>query len=163
AISYVVPYVVCYDRGVAGVVLWDVSLDLTHEVGAHVSRLCVDASGDPHEHRYQGRSEAKTRYRRGVRCDRALVRDVEERKTAPATTTATGAMTLYSLERKALAPSLTALEISCILGVPGFCDLTLKIRMTAYTSATTAPPTATRPKSIAIIWKSACGVFPNRL
>ena len=48
-----------------------------------------------------------------------------------ATMTATGAITRYSLERNAFAPSLTAPAISCIFGVPGFCDLTLKIRTTA--------------------------------
>jgi len=45
-------------------------------------------------------------------------------------TTATGAITVYSLLRKAFAPCLTAVAISTIRGVPGSWRLIEKMRIT---------------------------------
>ena len=57
--------------------------------------------------------------------------------------TATGAMTVYSLLRKALAPSLTAAAISVILGVPGSAP-DVENQDDRVDERTSAPPTARR-------------------
>ncbi len=59
--------------------------------------------------------------------------------------TATGAMTVYSLLRKALAPTLTAEAISIILAFPGSCLLTEMNRTSEYRRATAATPAAIIP------------------
>ena len=59
AVADVVAHVVRDGRGVAGVVLRDVLLDLADQVGTHVGGLGEDAAADPHEHRQQGGAEAE--------------------------------------------------------------------------------------------------------
>jgi len=59
AVAYVVADVVGDGRGVTGIVLGDVLLDLADEIGADVGGLREDAAADAHEHGQQGRTEAE--------------------------------------------------------------------------------------------------------
>ncbi len=59
AVTDVVADVVRNDRGVARIVLGDAGLDFAHEVRADVSRLGVDPTTQPGEHRDEARAEGE--------------------------------------------------------------------------------------------------------
>ncbi len=66
-VAHVVTHQVGDDGRIARVVLGDASLDLAHQVGAHVSGLGIDAAAHAHEHGQQGATEAKAQqHLRGV-------------------------------------------------------------------------------------------------
>ena len=76
-VAYIVAYIIRDRRGVARIILGDVSFHLSHEVSTHIGRLGIDAAADTRKERLRGSAHAKGQHRRSDGDEGCLAATVE--------------------------------------------------------------------------------------